>query len=192
MRHFHNHHHRDRHEQHAAHHWGEDGRLGRGFHHRGGRGRRMRLFHGGELRLVLLKLIEEQPRHGYDLIKEVEARTGGAYAPSPGLVYPLTTLMLDRGLIEETPGEAGRKLFAITEAGKKDLVDHADHVDIAMAKLATLAEASERTDAAPVARALDNLKTAINNRLSQSAVDKSVVLDVAGLIDQAASGIERL
>jgi DNA-binding PadR family transcriptional regulator len=191
MRHFHHHHH-GRHEARAAHHWGEGERhFGRGFRHHG-RGRRMRLFHGGELRLVLLKLIEEQPRHGYDLIKEVESRSGGAYAPSPGLVYPLTTLMLDRGLIEETPGEAGRKLFAITEAGRKDLVDHADHVDIAFAKLAALAEASERADPAPVSRALDNLKAAISNRLSQGAVDKATVLDIAGLIDQAASGIERL
>ena len=50
-----------------------------------------RMFDGGELRLVLLKLIADEPRHGYDLIREIEELTGGAYAPSPGVVYPTLT-----------------------------------------------------------------------------------------------------
>jgi DNA-binding PadR family transcriptional regulator len=157
-----------------------------------GRGRRRRLFDSGELRLVLLKLIEEQPRHGYDLIREVENRSGGAYAPSPGMVYPLLTLLLDMGLVEETEGENARKLFAITEAGRVYLENHADVAESALAKLQTLFEMRERTDAAPVARAMQNLKAAVHNRLSAEGVDKAVILQVAGLIDQAASGIERL
>ena len=60
----------------------------------GGRGRdRKRMFEGGELRLVLLKLITDQPRHGYELIKAIEEMTGGDYAPSPGIVYPTLTLL---------------------------------------------------------------------------------------------------
>ncbi|MFX5622468.1 PadR family transcriptional regulator, partial [Acinetobacter baumannii] len=54
----------------------------------GGRGGRRRMFDGSELRLILLKLIADTPRHGYDLIREIESLTGGAYAPSPGVVYP--------------------------------------------------------------------------------------------------------
>ncbi|NWM55099.1 PadR family transcriptional regulator, partial [Escherichia coli] len=61
---------------------------GRGGFGHGERGGRRRMFDGTELRLILLKLIEEQPRHGYDLIREIEERSGGAYAPSPGVVYP--------------------------------------------------------------------------------------------------------
>ncbi|WP_447514071.1 PadR family transcriptional regulator, partial [Clostridioides difficile] len=60
------------------------------------------MFDGTELRLILLKLIEEQPRHGYDLIREIEERSGGAYAPSPGVVYPTLTMLDDMGLIEES------------------------------------------------------------------------------------------
>src|ERR1700741_3032027 len=82
----------------------------------GTRGRR-RMFDGGELRLVLLKLISEQPRHGYDLIREIEERTGGAYAPSPGVVYPTLTLLEDMGLIDEEKSEGARKLFSITKLG---------------------------------------------------------------------------
>ena len=64
-----------------------------------------RMFESGELRLVLLKLIAEQPRHGYDLIRAIEEMTGGEYAPSPGVVYPTLTLLQDMGLIEEAAGE---------------------------------------------------------------------------------------
>ena len=74
----------------------EGGRGGRG---RGRRARRM--FESGELRLVLLKLIADEPRHGYDLIRAIEELTGGEYAPSPGVVYPTLTLLQDMGLIEE-------------------------------------------------------------------------------------------
>lgn len=166
------------------------GREGLGLEGRGGRRRRM--FDSAELRLVLLTLIAEQPRHGYDLIREVEARTGGAYAPSPGVVYPMTTLLLDMGLIAEAEGDGQRKLFAITEAGRADLAAHEAQVEAAFAKLQTLAALRERTDAAPVARAMQNLKTAVHNRLSQEGVDKAVILEVAALIDQAASKVERL
>ena len=85
-------------------HWGMFGEGRRGFHGRGfgrggegheeGRGRR-RMFEGGQLRLVMLLLMEAEPRHGYDIIREIETRTGGAYAPSPGIVYPTLTLLED-------------------------------------------------------------------------------------------------
>ena len=63
------------------------------------------MFESGELRLVLLKLIADEPRHGYDLIRAIEELTGGEYAPSPGVVYPTLTLLQDMGLIEEAAGE---------------------------------------------------------------------------------------
>ena len=64
--------------------------------------RRGRMFRRGELRLVLLHLIAEEPRHGYDLIRQIEEMTGGHYAPSPGIVYPTLTLMAEMDLIDET------------------------------------------------------------------------------------------
>jgi hypothetical protein len=69
---------------------------GEGFGGGGRRGRRTRrMFESGELRLVLLKLIADEPRHGYDLIRAIEELTGGEYAPSPGVVYPTLTLLQD-------------------------------------------------------------------------------------------------
>jgi DNA-binding PadR family transcriptional regulator len=97
--------------------------FGGGRHGRGESGGRRRMFDGGELRLVLLKLIEETPRHGYDLIREIEDRSGGAYAPSPGVIYPTLTLLADMGLIEEAKSEGAKKLFAITHAGSVHLTE---------------------------------------------------------------------
>ncbi len=102
--------------------WGHHGRHGFGGRHgTGERGGRRRVFDSGELRLVLLKLIEEMPRHGYDLIREIEERTNGAYAPSPGVVYPTLTLLQDMDLVEEEKSEGARKRFAITQAGAAHL-----------------------------------------------------------------------
>ncbi len=118
--------------------------FGHGRHGFGGRhgrsegGGRRRMFDGGELRLVLLKLIGEQPRHGYDLIREIEDRSGGAYAPSPGLVYPTLTLLTDIGLTQEAKSDGTRKLFAITDAGTAHLLEKSAEVEAAMAKLAAL------------------------------------------------------
>ncbi|MBW8446338.1 MAG: PadR family transcriptional regulator [Arenimonas sp.] len=190
MRHFHfGHHNHDHADRHAMRHGFPGGRPEGG---RGRGGERRRMFDSGELRLVLLKLIEEQPRHGYDLIREIENRTGGAYAPSPGVVYPTMTLLLDMGLAEEVASEGPRKLLGITEAGHAHLAERADEVATAMERLAALAKLSARTDAAPVRRAMQNLKAALQDRLSQESVTREVQLEVARLIDEAAGKIERL
>jgi DNA-binding PadR family transcriptional regulator len=109
------------------------------------------------------------------------------------VIYPSLTLLADMGFIAEGAAEdAGRKRFAITEAGRAHLAEHADEVAAAFARLQRLADLRERTDAAPIARAMHNLKHALHNRLSQAGVDKAAVLEVAALIDEAASKIERL
>ena len=89
-----------------------------------GEGRR-RLFDSSELRLVLLKLISDQPRHGYDLIRAIEELSGGAYVPSPGVVYPALAVLQDLDHIEGTGAENARKAFAITPSGTADLTANA-------------------------------------------------------------------
>ncbi|MFC4845494.1 PadR family transcriptional regulator [Hephaestia sp. GCM10023244] len=157
----------------------------------GGRGRR-RMFDGGELRLVLLKLIADAPRHGYDLIREIEDLTGGAYAPSPGIVYPTLTLLGDMGLIEEQAADGTRKKFAITEAGRAHLDENADEVARLMARLAQVGEMRERTDGAPIRRAMGNLRQVLQYRLARDDAGADTLLDVAAIIDEAAQKIERL
>lgn len=160
--------------------------------HAGGPGRR-RMFEANELRLILLKLINDEPRHGYDLIREIETLSGGAYAPSPGVVYPTLTLLADMDLASEQLGAGGsRKLFAITDAGKTHLAERADEVGAALARLEALAKVGERTNGAPIRRAMENLKMALRNRLEKEGADTDTMFDVAALIDEAARKIERL
>jgi DNA-binding PadR family transcriptional regulator len=158
---------------------------------RGGRGRR-RMFAGDELRLVLLKLIEEAPRHGYDLIREIEARTGGAYAPSPGVVYPTLTLLAEMGLIAEQDSDEPKKVFAITNAGQAHLTEREEAVEALMERLAAIGSMRSRSEGSPVRRAMGNLRTVLQHRLGDGEVTQDTLHAVADIIDEAARKIERL
>ena len=158
---------------------------------RGWRGRRSRrVFESGELRLVLLKLIADEPRHGYDLIRAVEELTGGEYAPSPGVIYPTLTLLQDMGLIEEAAGDGARKPFQITEAGTQHLEENKEEVEELIVRLQRLSPSPEGVS--PVWRAMRNLGMAIRNRMTRGDVTEETVHELAALIDEFAQRVERL
>ena len=150
------------------------------------------MFAGDELRLVLLKLIEEAPRHGYDLIREIEERTGGAYAPSPGVVYPTLTMLADMELIGEQPGDTAKKVFAITATGAAYLAERAEEAAALMARLGALGEIRERSSRGPVKRAMGNLRQVLEHRLNGGEVEQDMLHQIAELLDEAARKIERL
>lgn len=166
----------------------------------GGRGRgrgedgesRGRFFEQGELRLVLLALIAEAPRHGYDLIRAVEERTGGAYAPSPGVVYPTLTLLEDMGLIEADAGDGSKKLFRLTPAGKAHLEERRAQVDASMARMDSAHAEATRGDITPVLRAMANLRTALRLRLARGGADAETMRRAAALIDEVAAKVDGL
>jgi DNA-binding PadR family transcriptional regulator len=170
---------------------------GRGFGGRHGhddesRGRRRRMFNSGELRLVLLRLIADEPRHGYDLIRRIEELTGGAYAPSPGVIYPTLTLLDDMGQIAAADSEGAKKLFAITPEGQAELDANAALVDELLARLAAVGDEQQRTDSASVRRAMGNLRAVLMNRLRDRELDEATLHEIVARIDEAAQKIERL
>lgn len=158
--------------------WGEDG------------GGRRRLFDGGELRLVLLALLEDQPRHGYDLIRAIEEKTGGAYAPSPGVVYPTLTMLDELGFVDEVKEEGARKRFAITDAGREHLAERREEVDALLARLAALGDERARTDRAPIRRAMVSLHMALREAAANGDTDRAH--DIAAVLDEATRKIEQL
>ena len=177
--------------------WGHRGWHGRGFG--GGRegrgeGRSRRMFDGGELRLVLLKLIADEPRHGYELIKALEEITGGAYSPSPGTIYPTLSLLSDEGAIEESigTGETSRKAFAATEAGRKELEERSEEAEALLGRLAELGNQGERHRSPEVFRALMNLGGVLKNRVFMGNPDAEKMQEIVDIIDEAAKRIERL
>src|SRR5919202_3817215 len=88
-----------------------------------------RMFEQGDLKYVILRLLDEKPRHGYEIIKELEERFGGTYSPSPGTVYPTLTMLEDLGFARATPEEGGRKIYEITDAGREHLREHKGTVE---------------------------------------------------------------
>jgi DNA-binding PadR family transcriptional regulator len=169
--------------------WDEDGA---GRHGRGPRGR---MFGSGELRLVMLKLIADQPRHGYQLIKAVEELTQGAYAPSPGVVYPTLSLLADEGAVQETEGEGSRKAFAVTEQGQAELTQKAAEVERIVARLTERAEGHRRGPPPQIARALGNLMMVLRQGKHDTAGEEHSVERhnaIVDILDDAAKRIERL
>lgn len=179
------HHHSDRYEGRMRHH------LER--HHARGRmrGRRLgRLLEHGDLRYVVLALLAEQPRHGYELIKELEERTGGAYRPSAGVIYPTLAMLEDEGLVRPAGGEVGRKLYEPTDAGKAEVEQNRNHVDAVFARMAEVAESSE-SSRPRIARAMANLGMALQNRLSQRPITALEIDRIVSILDDTASAIEK-
>jgi DNA-binding PadR family transcriptional regulator len=87
-----------------------------------------RFFGRGDLKYVILDLLKDQPRHGYDIIRALEGRSGGMYRPSPGSVYPTLQMLEDLGYVEATQQE-GKKVYAITDAGRQFLAEQGDVLD---------------------------------------------------------------
>ena len=101
--------------------WGEGGA-------KGTRRRSKRMFEAGEVKFVILKLLREKPRHGYDIIKELEDRFAGCYTPSAGTVYPTLQLLEDQGYVRAVEQD-GKKVFHITAEGERFLDDNAQVFD---------------------------------------------------------------
>jgi DNA-binding PadR family transcriptional regulator len=184
MRYHHHCHHEGRSPYGHGHHggWGRHGREG---------GRSRRFFDHGDLRLVILGLLAQAPRHGYELIKASEDMTGGAYSPSPGVIYPTLTLLEEMGCLAVTTAEGGRKLHEITAEGRAQLEANRAAVDALFAKMAQVRERSAEPYPPPVARAIANVFTALRLKLEQGPLDEAQVRAIAEALDTTAVTIER-
>jgi len=175
-----------------------------GFHgHPGGRGRGFdggfgergdgrgggRFFDQGGLRLVVLKLISQKPRHGYELIKALEEASGGAYSPSPGVIYPTLTLLEEMGYTTASDAGGGRKLFTITPEGEAHLDASGAIVKAIFEKMAAIAERAGAFHP-QIARARENLRAALRLKMSAGSLSHEQAEAVAGALDAAAKAVE--
>ena len=190
-----------RHFGHCEERWAA-GRHGRGRHRHGfgwggrhGMGgddnmmRAGRMLAQGDLRLIALALIAEQPRHGYEIIKVLEEKTEGWYAPSPGIVYPTLTYLEEAGHVT-AQADGAKKLFTITDEGRAHLKENRDFVDAVLQRLAATGQRfgrmrrDERDDeqhrprSRLVRAALENLRDVAAERLSADAEAEAKVVDI--------------
>jgi len=164
---------------------------GRDGHSPGRGGRRPgRVFDHGELRLVVLALIAERPRHGYEIIREIEDRTAGAYSPSPGVIYPTLTMLEEIGhaTVEES---GGKKLYAITPDGAAYLAANKAALDAALGRMQSVSAIHGGGPAPEIIRAMENLKLALRLRLSRGPLTEDQLRAVAAALDAAAVTVER-
>lgn len=150
------------------------------------RARRRGPFDYGELRLIVLGLMSEQPRHGYELIKLIEERMGGGYSPSPGVIYP--TLSWLEGAGYATPElEGGRKRFRATPEGEAYLAAN----EGALAEIAVYMGGlgSRGTTPEAVLRGLDEIKRALRQRFAQGGVEDETIARIAATLREAARAV---
>ena len=153
-------------------------------------GREGRMFDGGELRLVILALLAEKPRHGYEIIKELGERVGGGYSPSPGVVYPTLTLLEEMGYARAEQEQAGRKLYSVTSEGEKVLGDNKAEIDAIFARFGDSDE-GRFAGFISVKRAMLNLRATLRLRLRGRAATPDEIEAIVDALDAAAKTIER-
>jgi DNA-binding PadR family transcriptional regulator len=180
------------------------GRFGR--HGMGGRGmdpddmRAGRMLAQGDLRLIALALIAEEPRHGYEIIKLVEEKTADWYSPSPGIVYPTLTYLEEAGYVTAST-EGSKKLYTITEEGRDYLKTNRDLVDVVLDRLSALGERVNRWRRAergerdsrrslpPLTQAaFDHLRETISKRLEGDAEAEAQLVEI---LARAAADLRR-
>ena len=165
-------------------------RQGRDHRHGGGGRRSGSVFDHGQLRLIVLALITEKRRHGYEIIKAIEEKLAGSYSPSPGVIYPLLTMLQELGhaTLEESDG---KKLYAITAAGTAYLAAHQQAADAALARMNEISALHRDVPAPQLVRAIENLKLALRLRQGRGPLSEEEVRRIAEILDAAAVAVER-
>jgi len=154
------------------------------------RGRAARLFEQGDLKYVILRLLEEKPRHGYEIIKELESRFGGSYAPSPGTVYPTLTMLEDLGYARVVPEEGGKKIYEITDEGRKHLAEHSTTVNDIFDRIARFVEGFTDTPMTELNQAFQRLARATYKTATTHIREKETLNKLREIIQRAADEVE--
>ena len=149
--------------------------------------RRRRPFDYGDLRLLVLGMIAEQPRHGYELMKGIEEGMGGGYSPSPGVIYPTLAWLEDMGYASGDT-EGSRKSYRITAEGEAFLA--ANRAALAELRARMGAPGGRRGAPEPIVQGMDRLKRALRARLLRGPADAAQVAAMAAAIEAAAESVE--
>ena len=189
----HEHHHHCGHHRDARFMWEgrERGRGGRDRHDGfgRGRGRSERPFEQGDLRWLALDLIATQPRHGYEIIKEIEDMFSGQYSPSPGIIYPTLTYLEETGLVA-SDAQASKKLYSLTEEGKASLTENHEAVEAVRARVEAFRIRVGGPPAPEMMRAMENLGSALRHRLKGRPASEDNIRVIVAAIDAAAKAVE--
>ena len=158
-------------------------------HHHGRRGR---LFEAGRMKLLVLHLIQQSPKHGYEIIKEISDLVGGGYSPSAGTIYPTLNWLEDMSFVTVENTESDRKQYHITQIGTEHLQQQQGVTQELLEKLNTRREIHNNDQLLDIHRAMENLKTSLRLKLKAQDFRPEQIRQMAEKIDQAAVEITRL
>lgn len=150
------------------------------------------MFEQGDLKLVILRLLEEKPRHGYEIIKELETRSGGTYSPSPGTVYPTLTMLEDMGFARAVPEESGKKIFEITDEGRKHLAENSSAVNDIFERISKFVEGFVDAPMMDVNQAFKGVARATYTTATSHLGDKEKLTRIKEILAKAAAEIDAL
>ena len=150
------------------------------------------MFEQRDLKYVILRLLAEKPRHGYEIIKELEDRFSGAYAPSAGTVYPTLTLLEDLGYATVSLEEGGKKVYSITPEGEKYLEENKNAVEDIFERISEFGTNFLSEAVMDVNKAFGRLARATYTTVPWQSGDKSVVSEIKQILERAAAEIEEI
>ncbi|HEY3057349.1 MAG TPA: PadR family transcriptional regulator [Chloroflexota bacterium] len=150
-----------------------------------------RPFGRGDLKYVILELLKDQPRHGYDIIRALEERSRGTYRPSPGSVYPTLQMLEDLGYVTSIQEEGGKKVYAITDEGRRYLSEQESTVEDIQSRLRAGWDAAQRPEVAELMRELQLLGRALFRHATGGALqDPERLKRLKGILERARAEIE--
>jgi DNA-binding PadR family transcriptional regulator len=167
-----------------------DRELGGGFIRGFGRGRE-RLFDAGDVKLVILKLLSEQPSYGYQLIKTMEERLSGGYTPSAGVIYPTLTMLEEEGLAVAS-ADNNKKVYSLTAEGAAYLEANKRRVEELFARLEEAGQGFERGRSPELMKAFLNLRGAVMAKVTRGNVKPELIHKMTDAINAAAKAIDEL
>ncbi|MGR6465755.1 helix-turn-helix transcriptional regulator [Rhizobium sp. PAMB 3182] len=174
-------------------------RGGRGFGDDGDGPRGGRFLGQGDIRTLVLMLIEDEPRHGYEIIKQIEELSAEAYAPSPGVIYPTLTFLEEAGYAAITESEGSKKRYAITEEGRAYLEENRALATMLFERLKAIGEKASRMRKwrdemrggpdlpKSVEAAMMNLREVVARKLEK---DPAAATDIVRKLLEMADGVE--
>ena len=148
------------------------------------------MFEQGDLKYVILQLLEEKPRHGYEIIKALEEKFGGMYSPSAGTVYPTLTLLEDLGYASVAVEDGGKKIYSITDEGRAYLAQNRSAVDDIFERITELGSTFLSDAVMDVNRAIKNVAQATYRGAPRIFRDKEALAKIRETLERTAREID--
>lgn len=153
---------------------------------------RKRLFEAGEMKLLVLHFISQQPKYSYDIIKDVSALVGGDYKPSTGTICPTINYLEEQGFTQVEITEDQRKQYHITQVGETHLQEQQDLLQQVLCRFDTRRKIHNDQQYVPIKHAMEQLKAAVKTQILHGGICPQNIQEIAAHIEQAAIAISHL